>query len=50
MGDIADMILDGTLCQVCGEVIDPESDPIGYLVTCIACKIELREEARRKDG
>jgi len=32
MGDIADMILDGLVCQVCGELID--GDEPGYPRTC----------------
>ena len=34
MGEIADMMLDGTLCQVCG-VYMGEGD--GFPVTCRAC-------------
>jgi len=48
MGDVADMILDGTLCQVCGSVM---SDTIpfignnlipgpGYPRTCEDCEKE----------
>lgn len=37
MGEIADMMLDGTMCQVCGEYLftDP---PAGYPITCDGCK------------
>src|ERR1700686_4601532 len=34
MGEIADMMLDGTLCQECGEYMDGDS---GYPRTCGAC-------------
>lgn len=40
MGEMADAILDGDFCQVCGEVfddiIDGEDSP-GYARTCAAC-------------
>jgi hypothetical protein len=35
MGEIADMMLDGTLCQSCGEYLDQE--PCGYPVSCGGC-------------
>lgn len=37
MGEIADMMLDGTMCQVCGEFMDLGEDPAGYPVTCAGC-------------
>lgn len=40
MGEVAEMMMDGTLCQVCGVFIDDE--PPGYPVTCGACKFENR--------
>lgn len=52
MGDIADMVLDGTLCQVCGDLLNsPDSlkNSIGYPTTCIICKLELLEELRRDE-
>jgi uncharacterized Zn finger protein (UPF0148 family) len=42
MGDIAEMMLDGTLCQGCG-VYMGKGD--GYPVSCAACQ---RPERRRK--
>lgn len=39
MGDISEMMLDGTLCQVCGELIEDMSCP-GYPRTCDSCKEE----------
>ncbi len=38
MGEIADAMLDGFLCQVCGEVVDGD-DP-GYPRSCNACSDE----------
>lgn len=36
MGDMAEAILEGLLCQVCGELID--DDEPGYPRTCEACQ------------
>lgn len=35
MGDVADMMLDGTLCQCCGVYL---GEPQGYPVTCEECE------------
>ncbi len=35
MGDVADMMLDGTLCAGCGEYLDME--PAGYPFYCRGC-------------
>lgn len=35
MGEIAEMMLDGTLCAGCGEYLDQE--PVGYPVYCGGC-------------
>jgi hypothetical protein len=40
MGDAADMLLDGTCCQVCGEFM---GDDCGYPRTCDGC---LRDSDR----
>ena len=37
MGDMADAILNGDFCQICGEFIGPGD---GYPVTCPACDSE----------
>lgn len=42
MGDVADMILDGTLCEGCGVFM---GDECGFPRLCDDCAIE-----RRKDG
>jgi hypothetical protein len=34
MGDVADMMLDGTLCQTCGEYL---GNPTGYPRSCRSC-------------
>lgn len=36
MGEIADAILEGDFCQICGVVMDEPGD--GYPVTCEGCK------------
>ncbi len=59
MGEIADMLLDGTLCQFCGVInedilaANPESDgptvetfePQGFPWTCAGCK-DMVDEAK----
>ena len=35
MGEIAEMMLDGTICQVCGEFM---GDECGFPRTCTACQ------------
>lgn len=35
MGEIADMMIDGTMCQVCGVFLNEEAP--GYPVTCGGC-------------
>lgn len=37
MGEIADSILEGEMCQICGEWMDFDEPP-GYPVTCAGCK------------
>ena len=36
MGEIAEMMLDGTFCEGCGEVMDDHESP-GYPRRCEAC-------------
>ena len=48
MGDIADMMLDGTLCEVCGEFID--DDEGGYPRRCAACSQEEPPEKKKKNN
>ncbi len=51
MGEIADMVLDGTLCQECGGLVYGEGDPNealeeevspGYPRTCYDCICEAK--------
>ena len=37
MGEIADMMLDGTLCEQCGEFIDDDG---GFPRLCASCEAE----------
>lgn len=49
MGDIADMMLDGTLCQCCGEYLGGEDGFPGY---CHPCQVDQdrHDKAARKAG
>ena len=44
MGEYADMVIDGDVCECCGEYMG-QGD--GYARTCKACKREEREEKKR---
>jgi len=54
VGEIADMVLEGTLCQECGEIMydmipdgDEEApDPPGYPRTCAGCQGRDDEEEK----
>jgi len=54
MGDSADMILEGILCEICGEYIGEE---VGYPRTCTGCspaedvavKIKSEETLKRRN-
>ena len=41
MGEIVDMMMDGTLCQVCGGVL--EGGPLGYPKSCGDCEVNAPE-------
>lgn len=43
MGDIADMMLDGTLCEGCGEYL---GDDGGFPMRCRSCASDLEEAER----
>jgi len=45
MGDIADMMLDGTLCQICGVYLGKDT---GYPISCEACEACYRSEKEIK--
>lgn len=50
MGEIADAMLDGVLCQCCGTYLDDGPGP-GYPVTCHACGgDDLPERPARRRG
>lgn len=42
MGDVAEMMLEGLLCEVCGELID--GDEPGYPRRCAGCCDESDDE------
>ena len=44
MGEIAELILDGTMCCVCGEWLHDGEDGDGYPMMCDACAAEQGEE------
>ena len=44
MGEIAEMMLDGTLCQGCGEFM---GDACGYPRSCAGCAKEERAQAHK---
>jgi len=46
MGDIADMMLDGTLCERCGEYIGTDN---GYATLCPSCEEEEKESEKKKE-
>jgi len=49
MGEIADMVLDGTMCQGCGEFIYDGADGPGYPgYCCTACEQRDRPEPARR--
>ena len=44
MGEIADAIIDGFYCELCGEMIDGNENEPGYPRTCTGCKTEEEDE------
>lgn len=53
MGDIADMMLDGTLCEGCGVYIDhPDADMADWPRLCASCAKDARRHGAslRDDG
>lgn len=45
MGDIADMMLDGTLCEGCGMYIGSDN---GFPTYCYDCKPEKKKKKKKK--
>lgn len=55
MGEAAEMILDGTVCEGCGEAFDPDDESPGYPRRCVGCEpITIQRAAprhqRRRNG
>lgn len=48
MGEIAEMIVDGEICQICGEVFDDE--PPGHPRSCEECAEDEATEEAPHDG
>jgi hypothetical protein len=46
MGDIAEMMLDGTLCEWCGERV---GEAVGYPRKCLACREEAKKEKKKQE-
>lgn len=44
MGDIADDVLEGIMCQVCGVIMCDAFDAPGYPQTCAGCAVDSDEE------
>ena len=49
MGDVADLMLDGVICEQCGVYL---GEGCGYVQLCPACEAETREAERemRQEG
>lgn len=47
MGESAEMVLDGTLCQQCGEAFE-DMDPPGHPRTCAGCAGESQPRRKRQ--
>jgi hypothetical protein len=44
-GEIAEMMLDGTLCECCGVLmVDEHEEPAGYPVMCASCAADNDEQ------
>lgn len=44
MGEYAEMMLDGTMCQSCGEFINSDN---GYPTSCRSCRSDEKREAKK---
>lgn len=49
MGDIAEAMLNGILCQVCGEWTG-RTKPLGYPVTCGGCTDDQIQESLSREN
>lgn len=50
MGEIADMMLEGTMCAGCGEFLHDGEDGPGYPEYCETCKPDYEEECAGSRG
>ena len=50
MGEIADMMIDGTMCQGCGEWLNGGRDGPGYPVYCSSCRREQNLPTVAREG
>jgi hypothetical protein len=48
MGEIADMMLDGTMCSCCGEWLNDGEDGDGYPMMCESCAAQQESEPKPK--
>ncbi|WPQ59542.1 hypothetical protein [Paenibacillus polymyxa] len=49
MGEIAEMIIEGILCETCGSYIE-EGEPQGFPRTCKDCDQEGEKRGRAENG
>jgi hypothetical protein len=49
MGEIAEMMLDGTMCQGCGVWLHDGEDGPGYPGYCSSCEPDDEEEVRKRE-
>lgn len=45
MGEIAEMMLDGTMCSLCGEFLNDGEDGDGFPGYCEGCKATMMDES-----
>lgn len=48
MGDIAEMILDGTLCEQCGCVVGDVPEAVGHPRKCEDCQPKKKTKSKKK--
>lgn len=48
MGDIAEMILDGTLCEQCGCVVGDVPEAVGHPRKCKDCQPKKKAKPKEK--
>lgn len=50
MGEIADMMLDGTMCACCGEWLNGGEDGDGFPEYCDSCAPDFDEKTNTQEG